>query len=313
MDKSHKPVFGIHTMAKKKRMGAAGMKIGMITRPSAWLYDERKQTVTDEVFMGWAVGILSEKEGWLEAVTHYGYRGYLKRDSLRSSSPEELHQRDQSGETACLKGLLIDVMEEAGVRSRVLATLSRGSFFQVLPEVKNGYRRIALAGGQEGYLPCISYERRKDTDGYLYEKEPEAYFIRQVKACRHFHKNFRKQLAENAMAYLNAQYRWGGKSAAGLDCSGLTFMSYLMSGILIYRDARIWPGYPIHKIPFAKARMGDLLYFPGHIAMYLGNGNYIHATGNRKNFGCAINSLSPKDSNYREDLADALLMAGSIF
>ena len=89
-------------------------------------------------------------------------------------------------------------------------------------------------------------------------------------------------------------------------------MCYLMSGILIYRDAEIKEGYPISEIPIELAEPGDLLYFPGHIAMYLGNQRYIHATGNENSFGCVINSLSEEDADYREDLAESLFMAGSI-
>ena len=39
--------------------------------------------------------------------------------------------------------------------------------------------------------------------------------------------------------------------------------------------------------------MGDLLYFPGHIAMYIGDGKYIHSTGKAGSGGVVINSLNP--------------------
>lgn len=122
----------------------------------------------------------------------------------------------------------------------------------------------------------------------------------------------RERLITCALSYLGTGYRWAGKSAEGIDCSGLTFMCYLMCGILIYRDAKIREGYPISEIPVERAEPGDLLYFPGHIALYLGGQKYIHATGNMENFGCVINSLEEDDEDYREDLAESLLMVGSV-
>ena len=288
------------------------MKTGYIKKPSAWLYGDNQTEPTDELLMGWAVGILEEKEEWLKVVTHYGYLGYLKRDALCPCSLDELMARENGGRTFFLTRNFIDVMERPDVRSRVLSTLYKGAFFTALPEMKSGYIKVRLVDGQNGYVPWIACEPRKESDGYFYDPFPETYFLRQMeKVCGQ--EQFRQKLLSNAIRYLGTQYRWAGKSPAGIDCSGFTFMCYLMSGVLIYRDASIKPGYPVHEIGVGLAKPGDLLYFPGHIAMYLGDGRYIHATGNEKSFGCVRNSLLKKDPDYRKDLADSLLMAGSIW
>ena len=57
------------------------MKTGIITKPSAWLSSVSGGGHTDELFMGWAVGILKEEGEWMQVVTHYGYRGCLKKGS----------------------------------------------------------------------------------------------------------------------------------------------------------------------------------------------------------------------------------------
>ena len=92
------------------------------------------------------------------------------------------------------------------------------------------------------------------------------------------------------------------------DCS-----SYYMCGIVIYRDAVIKEGFPVHEISFSAIKPADLLYFPGHVALYLGNGKYVHCTGNRNSFGCVINSLRPEDNDYRADLAESITSVGSVF
>ncbi|MCC8102340.1 MAG: serine hydrolase [Clostridiales bacterium] len=125
--------------------------------------------------------------------------------------------------------------------------------------------------------------------------------------------SFRANLVESAGAYLGVQYRWGGKSALGLDCSGLVFMSYLENGVLIYRDAKIVEGYPVKEISREQLKPGDLIFFPGHVAMYLGEDRYIHSTAYKATPYVTINSLNPADEDYRDDLAHGITACGSVF
>ena len=55
------------------------------------------------------------------------------------------------------------------------------------------------------------------------------------------------------------------------------------------------------------------MFFPGHVAMYLGDGKYIHATGYVKTPYVTINSLNDTDPDYRKDLAEKITECGSVF
>lgn len=288
------------------------MEFGIIIKPCVWLYGESLKHAIDELFMGWAIGILEEMDGWCKVVTHYGYHGYLEKGTFLSFTVDELKIREKSRQTVFVKRMQADIMAEPDVHSEIICTLERGSFLTVLPEKKSGYQAVLLSDGRKGYIACIAYSCRKDSDRYLYEENVEDYFLRQHIVAESSETLFRKQLIEYARGYLGIQYRWAGKSAQGIDCSGLVFMCYLMNGVLIYRDAVIKAEYPVHEISMKQAKPGDLLYFQGHVAMYIGNRKFIHATGNEKSFGCVINSLSADDPDFREDLADSFLMAGSI-
>ena len=90
-------------------------------------------------------------------------------------------------------------------------------------------------------------------------------------------------------------------------------MSYLLNGIIIYRDAKIMEGFPIHEIDRKDMKPGDLMLFPGHVAMYMGDDRYIHSTGKAGDDGVVINSLNPNDPDYRADLPDKLTAVGSYF
>lgn len=125
--------------------------------------------------------------------------------------------------------------------------------------------------------------------------------------------SFRERLVRTAKSYLGTQYRWGGKTPLGIDCSGLTSMAYMLNGVYIYRDARLVPGFAVKEIPYECMKKGDLIYFPGHIAMYTGDGEYIHSTAREGSDGVVINSLDRRRVRYREDLAQSICAVGSIF
>jgi cell wall-associated NlpC family hydrolase len=94
----------------------------------------------------------------------------------------------------------------------------------------------------------------------------------------------RADLVRTAKQFLGLHYLWGGLSAWGYDCSGLTWAVYRAHGITIPRDAdaQFAAGTPV---PLAKALPGDLLFYEhpvvGHVAMYLGGGMMIEAPNSR--------------------------------
>jgi cell wall-associated NlpC family hydrolase len=90
----------------------------------------------------------------------------------------------------------------------------------------------------------------------------------------------RADLVRTAEQFVGLHYLWGGLSAWGYDCSGLTWAVYRAHGITIPRDAdaQFAAGKPV---AFAKMLPGDLLFYEhpvvGHVAMYIGGGRMIEA------------------------------------
>ena len=89
-------------------------------------------------------------------------------------------------------------------------------------------------------------------------------------------------------------------------------MAWFSCGVSLYRDAKLVEGFPARPIPFEDRKPGDLLYFPGHIALYLGEGLYIHSTGAAASGGVVYNSLDPASGIYRADLDQKLTAVGTV-
>lgn len=281
------------------------MYTAIVTAPSAFLFGHpNDRSVTDELLSGWLVTVQKQQGDFLNVITQYGYAGWLDCRTVRSISPAESSAWDIHNRNGCRPCLLCrgitDILEEPKVQAPVLSTLFTGSALLPLGSPKEGWQHVKTAGGICGYIPSRSL-------GPFPAPGPVCCLSPSEQ------QQLRTSIVHYACAYLGTQYRWGGKTHAGIDCSGLTFMSYYMCGILIYRDAAIVESYPVHEIPVSRIQPGDLLYFPGHVALYLGNETYIHSTGNPASFGCVINSLNPQAENYRKDLACSLTAAGSVF
>ena len=124
---------------------------------------------------------------------------------------------------------------------------------------------------------------------------------------------FRQNVIRTAMGYLHTPYRFGGKTPQGIDCSGLCSISYLINGAVIWRDAVRPPKGCVRPISLQEAKPADLLYFPGHMALYLGENRFLHATAHTGDDGVCIGSFQEGTAGYRGDLKESFLCAGTIF
>jgi len=94
----------------------------------------------------------------------------------------------------------------------------------------------------------------------------------------------RQTLVVNALSQVGKPYRYGGSGPDSFDCSGLVQYVYAQSGLKLPRTTgeQFRSG---HAIDPEDARTGDLLFYrfvdqrpePSHVAIYLGNGEAVHA------------------------------------
>lgn len=128
-------------------------------------------------------------------------------------------------------------------------------------------------------------------------------------------------IVSTAESFMGIPYLWGGTSAKGMDCSGFTKTVYFLNGIVLDRDAsqQVNTGILVDtENGFENLRAGDLLFFGSqetdstkeritHVAIYIGNYQYIHAAGRIK-----INSFDKGAADFNEYRLDHFIRAKRI-
>lgn len=308
-------------------------------------------TIGDEALYGGTCKILAGPGGvdtngallgedMVELLTAYGYHGYAHAGELSFASERKL--RSWLHGNYSLVSRVADVMNVPDVQGLCYMTLQRGCTIETLPEraedapdnglpVKaDGWQRVRMIDGRVGYIRTTSLKKKIFSRSAVFYLEETRKFTAAAAMARgiaeehiiahtvdsQFDGNeelFRESVIDTALQYLGTQYRWGGKTTSGIDCSGLASMAYMQNGVLIYRDAKIVDGWPVKEIDRAQMKPADLIFFPGHVAIYLGQGRYVHSTGAGQSGGVVVNSFVPSDPLYRKEMLEKITAVGSVF
>jgi len=84
-----------------------------------------------------------------------------------------------------------------------------------------------------------------------------------------------------ALRQVGIPYRYGGKTPAGFDCSGLVQYSYSKAGKFVPRTTgQLWSA--LQPVATTKMKPGDVLFFRidgkmSHVGLYLGDSRFVHA------------------------------------
>lgn len=106
-------------------------------------------------------------------------------------------------------------------------------------------------------------------------------------------------LVKVAKSFMGAPYKYGGNTLRGLDCSAYVKKIYEIFDVQLPRSAR--EQYLVGtKINRNELAVGDLVFFktrryakfPTHVGIFIGDGNFIHASSGKGRLGVKIDSLT---------------------
>lgn len=197
--------------------------------------------LVSELLFGETVLVFEEEDGiaWVQS-EHDGYVGYTDGAALGAAVHAPTHRVAMTH--TC-------IYPEPNIKAPVRDILPMDAAVTVTGTEK---RYSALAGG--GWVPT----RHLAAEG-AYEDDFVA-------------------VAER---FMGVPYVWGGRTSRGMDCSGLTQIALRRCGIDTPRDSDMQEAGPGSPVPFggddSVLRRGDLVFWPGHMGIYHGGGQLLHA------------------------------------
>lgn len=141
------------------------------------------------------------------------------------------------------------------------------------PGVKQVISEISLVNGKQVGKKTISYKITKEPTEKIVQYGTKT---RVAVGGKIAISGDSSKVAQVALQYLGVPYVYGGTTTSGFDCSGFTQYVYRQMGVSLPRTsgAQSRSG---QYVSLSNIKSGDLLYGPGHVGIYLGNGQFIHA------------------------------------
>lgn len=247
--------------------------------------------LVSQALMGTPVRVLKKNSGWFLVQTPDRYLGWVDTDAIVTMTAGE-HTAWKSSGRIFHTGKYGEVFTDpshTGVISDIVAGCIAGATGET-----NDHFAVRLPDGRKGFVPkdeCIPLGELT-TDNFL-----NAEYLRST-----------------AVSYMGIPYLWGGTSVKGFDCSGFVKTVYYLGGIILARDASLQfrNGISIGKSAYPDSLItGDLLFFgpvrdgkpvATHIGLYIGNSEFIHASGMVK-----VNSLDSARGNFSRYRRDSFL------
>ncbi len=202
----------------------------------------------------------------------------------------------------------INIYEQPSINSKISSQIIYGEKFKVLRKIKSFLKIRTSYDRYIGYIKNKNFIKKfkpthkvktlktrihKSNNFLPFSSEIE--IIKKKKNYIMFEKNKwikqkdithinkkEKNFIKIFKLYINCKYKWGGKTHQGIDCSALIQLFYKF-------NKRFFPRDTIDQIRYKKGnkskkrfKLGDIIYWKGHVAACISSKKLIHAYGPEK-------------------------------
>ena len=235
------------------------------------------ERVTQTLF-GQQIKIIEGISDWSKVEVEDGYTGWIKSDKINKAFTKKTSTK------VIIKSKLKNIYSTMNETS-LIKQITLGTELFCIGKTDNWYE-VVLPMNTKGWI--------KDEDTL------------EVKTGTHIPKTTGSEFVETAKKFLGVPYLWGGVGAPGIDCSGLIYISGLVNGVDLPRDAQ--PQYEaistIVKPTIKDMKTGDLVFFSAkidsstitHVGIYIGNNKFIQASS-----GEGLVTITSLSNNYYKE------------
>jgi hypothetical protein len=236
-------VVAAERYAAPQRHTVTSFTAPLLARPS------EVEPLVSELLYSEGFDVIEQAGGWAwgQSVRDF-YVGYLPLASLTPAKPTENEDR------CTVTAALIDAYRDPDIKSPVLARYPM-------------HAQLAI-------------KDREQVGDYWFLKIEKAGWLRADLVFEWGDERWpwplRSDYLHLARSFLGAPYRWGGRTALGIDCSGLL----QISGVARLRDTDLQEreiGAKADEVTEQPRQRGDIVFFPGHVGMMADEESLLHA------------------------------------
>ena len=225
-------------------------------------------SITTKLYKGNKVEILETSNGWHKIKTSNGTTGWVSASYISILQGSN----SQSSYKATVNATSLNVRSGNSTSYSVITKLSKGTVVDVIESASNGWKKIKTSNGTTGWV-----SGQYLTTGVV--SQPSTPSTNKVQA-----------VVDLAHKQIGKPYVWGAEGPNSFDCSGLTYYVYKnAAGITLPRNSRSQYGAG-KAVSKSNLQPGDLIFSSTdgtgnitHVAIYVGNGQMIHAPRSGKN------------------------------
>lgn len=260
---------------------------------------ENTAELATQVLLGSKLKILKSSGEWFLVQCEDDYIGWMDDDGISLMEKQKFDGWNNSNKIIVTSPFTYAYSEE-NINSIPVSDVVQGDILKFISK-KNNFTKIEFPDER---IAFISNDQVQDYQLWIDSRNPSFDLINHT-----------------AHMMMGIPYVWGGTSIKGLDCSGFTKTVFQLNGVQLPRDAsqQVNVGELVDtQNGFENLLPGDLLFFGSkdhntgkekitHVAIYLGNLEFIHASGRVR-----INSLDRTKSNFAEGRLKTFIKAKRI-